>query len=1067
METRTVVLLGFSDECDRDFLAAHVKWLHGVLKGNEETYYALVNYETRDVFERLASNLNLKFIDFETPEQELELLRKMENCVKTTANSDSADANRKIKRFPRGIRPDAKITYQKLWARLCEAEENAKADGISQEQEQEFSARIRELKRDIATLVSQWRQEPLAPNVELGSIYKLVEIIDGGGDFSTVWKALRGDQPVALKVLNTEHYRDASIIRDFRKSAELLKHVGNNGGAANLVALVERYDEPLSGYWLYAMRHYPEGDLKAAIQNNRLRLREIIDVCKDVGQALIYLHERRIYHLDVNPPNILLDRDTSGRWVGYLADIDIAQELNERTKRQGLIGKFPFIAPELHRPGTERRDPRRDVFSLAATIVCCVNGNPPGLHSEAGLAAAIAKSPVHLRAALTKGCASDPDKRFPSIREFLDALDNSTPEKMLDAVLADNEANQGKLFVSSSDTGRSTQLDACAYAFTAADAVGDIWDAPFEAIAERVKEAPGADFSAQFLGIVHTFRRAAYREGASSVTPESAIVEFVGALRGLSQRLVVADASSDLLVFSQFILGLGFCEAMMYVSARFVDQLGNTATSYITRMGMNALDSYVKGLHDAFTVHGKIVSYLRVWFRAKRRSEVWGEIDEFWHKKSGAPLREAILHTVSFRPFDVGRPQTIILGQVMHWEGWGGTGEFFRSYVATYSRSPICRFLTENVEHTFDWHQKEQSDSSVNFSHRKNFFASAAVKAGDYAAGCAAVLICAELGRPGPTTNVVRIWGDAVGPKRVAEGRLMENIWLYRQRRSDESPLIFDVTVTDGSWPSLKSVETLEPRTQLYRENRTVLWRDLNLAFPGEPRKPGNRWTPAPNSFDCYSCAFSLHQVADRFTQQERITAILAFATRIVRSGGVLCIPDVGFGRFLQVFLLPTNVVDREGGWGGDVFSLTNPGSTTDDHRWRRFVDVASTDDEYGSYIEPGLDDSRAVKVPLPLLNLARGTPNFLYQKGLEIYKTTPYLVVSMSLRELYALDESWLKAMREDEDNTTTGRMRTDARARVINERLTAWSPAARDIVAEVPSKVWELGYELAVSDG
>jgi eukaryotic-like serine/threonine-protein kinase len=102
----------------------------------------------------------------------------------------------------------------------------------------------------------------------------------------------------------------------------------------------------------------------------------VVHLAAQVADALEYIHEQGILHLDLKPSNVLLTPD--GRPM--LLDFNLARDRQYR--RQRLGGTLPYMAPEqLRAIGAEREGPgvdaRSDLFSLGVLLYELLAGRHP------------------------------------------------------------------------------------------------------------------------------------------------------------------------------------------------------------------------------------------------------------------------------------------------------------------------------------------------------------------------------------------------------------------------------------------------------------------------------------------------------------------------------------------------------------------------------------------------------------------------------------------------------------------------------------------------------------------
>lgn len=146
-------------------------------------------------------------------------------------------------------------------------------------------------------------------------------------------------------------------------------------------------------------------------------LRTAIEAAKALGE----LHGLQIWHVDLNPMNIL-SRWESGKPIVRLVDFESSYDVARHSR--GSFYSPPtttgFSAPELSRGAP---DARSDVFSLGAVLYTMLAGFDWTLASSVGPSlAADAEVADELKDVLLTAVATDPQKRFASAAEFRDVL---------------------------------------------------------------------------------------------------------------------------------------------------------------------------------------------------------------------------------------------------------------------------------------------------------------------------------------------------------------------------------------------------------------------------------------------------------------------------------------------------------------------------------------------------------------------------------------------------------------------------------------------------------------------
>jgi serine/threonine-protein kinase len=167
------------------------------------------------------------------------------------------------------------------------------------------------------------------------------------------------------------------------------------------------------------MEYVPGTSLRAAMKPGEpwpvLRSTTVLDA---IAQALIYIHEQGILHLDLKPENVLCSE--SGQIK--ITDFGLAlPRVDARTLSQlGLAqGTLDYCSPE-QRHGLPL-DQRSDVFSLATVSYELLTGKLP---SRVFVPATWRNPalPAALDEVLRHGLARDPDERYAAVADFRNDL---------------------------------------------------------------------------------------------------------------------------------------------------------------------------------------------------------------------------------------------------------------------------------------------------------------------------------------------------------------------------------------------------------------------------------------------------------------------------------------------------------------------------------------------------------------------------------------------------------------------------------------------------------------------
>ena len=167
-------------------------------------------------------------------------------------------------------------------------------------------------------------------------------------------------------------------MHQFKSEARILHHLRH----PNLPRVYDFFEDDGRHY---LVMDYIEGQtLEAMLENGPLSEAQVGEVARTLCEVLAYMHAQRppVIFRDLKPANVMVE--TSGHLK--LIDFGIAKmfEASEQNRTHTLIrsaGTPGFAAPEQYGAGT---DERSDIYSLGATLYCCITGvTPPALPSLA------------------------------------------------------------------------------------------------------------------------------------------------------------------------------------------------------------------------------------------------------------------------------------------------------------------------------------------------------------------------------------------------------------------------------------------------------------------------------------------------------------------------------------------------------------------------------------------------------------------------------------------------------------------------------------------------------------
>ncbi|MDF2440510.1 MAG: eukaryotic-like serine/threonine-protein kinase [Abditibacteriota bacterium] len=202
----------------------------------------------------------------------------------------------------------------------------------------------------------------------------------------------------------------------------------------------------------FTMEFIEGGDLADLFESNgKMSLEQAISLLRPTADALDYAHARGVVHRDVKPGNILLHTTSRSGWSAKVVDFGIARAQEDQggtrlTKAGLIVGTPEYMSPEQAGNG-QPVDHRTDLYSLGVIAYEMVCGRPPfwaqgNLSSLSVIASHLRDNPpppCHLEPslpdsvnnAILKALAKNPDDRFSTCGEFIDALTRDVPIAVL------------------------------------------------------------------------------------------------------------------------------------------------------------------------------------------------------------------------------------------------------------------------------------------------------------------------------------------------------------------------------------------------------------------------------------------------------------------------------------------------------------------------------------------------------------------------------------------------------------------------------------------------------------
>ena len=208
------------------------------------------------------------------------------------------------------------------------------------------------------------------------------------------------------------------------KEAKILSDVHH----PHIVNVLEVFEENDTAY--IAMEYISGNSLKYKMDKEGIMPEaRVLRYMHQIGEALQFVHEKNILHLDIKPSNILIDQAGKARLIDFGVSKRYDIEQQETSTTMLTLSKGFASLEQYDNEGTQSFSPCPDIYSLGATMYNLLTGKIP---TESILRAARPlPSPRDLNpsisakteAAIIKAMEIVPADRFQSMSEMLAALD--------------------------------------------------------------------------------------------------------------------------------------------------------------------------------------------------------------------------------------------------------------------------------------------------------------------------------------------------------------------------------------------------------------------------------------------------------------------------------------------------------------------------------------------------------------------------------------------------------------------------------------------------------------------
>lgn len=198
----------------------------------------------------------------------------------------------------------------------------------------------------------------------------------GSGGFATVYSGeeMPGRLPVAIKCISQTRVADPKVRRKLISEVDIHKSLHHQ----NIVEFKGVFQD--ENYVYILLELCPNGTILDMLKKqNPFSEKQTSQICFQLLNALVYLHEHRVIHRDLKLQNLLLDKNNHMK----LADFGLSAQLqSDDEKKMTICGTPSYLSPEVVGGGKKGHTTSVDIWATGVCSFLMLTGKQPFQSSD-------------------------------------------------------------------------------------------------------------------------------------------------------------------------------------------------------------------------------------------------------------------------------------------------------------------------------------------------------------------------------------------------------------------------------------------------------------------------------------------------------------------------------------------------------------------------------------------------------------------------------------------------------------------------------------------------------------